>query len=88
MIAFEYQPPSERHDNDVSLHNNYFDERTGTFDHPLFSNGYYPIALISDEVDDSQYWNDFCRWLHKEKPSVTVAMDMAFRILAKIGTRS
>lgn len=88
MIAFEYQPPSERNGKTVSLHNNYYDERTGKFDHPLFSNGYFPIALVPDDLVLTDDWDKFCDWLHLEQPSTTVAMDMAFRIIAKISTRS
>lgn len=81
MIAFEYQPPSERNGQTVSLHNNYYDERTGTFDHPLFSNGYFPLALISEDVSKSDEWDKFCDWLYVEQPSVQDAVRAAYTVI-------
>lgn len=88
MIAFEYRQPTERNGKTVSLHNNYYDERTGQFNHPLFSNGYFPIALIQDDIVLTDEWDKFCDWLHLEQPSATVAMDTAYKLLAKIASRS
>lgn len=88
MLAFEYQPPSESNGKAVSLHNNYYDERTGKFDHPLCTNGYVPLALISDDVDMSDDWSKFCDWLHREKPDVPNAIRAAYAVLANITSRS
>lgn len=88
MIAFEYQPPSERNGKAVSLHNNYYDPRTGRFDHPLCTNGYIPLALISEDVARSDDWGKFCDWLHLEQPTAAEALRAAFSVLAKISARS
>lgn len=88
MIAFEYQPPSERNGQTVSLHNNYYNERTGTFDHPLYSNGYVPLALITEDFALSNDWDKFCDWLYVEQPTVQDAVRVAYSILAKTQTRA
>ena len=88
MIAFEYQPPSERNGHTVCLHNNYYDQRAGRFDSPLCTNGYVPLALISEDVSRSDAWDKFCDWLHLEQPSLPDAMRQAYAVLAKIAARS
>lgn len=88
MIAFEYQPPSERNGQAVSLHNNYYNEQKREFEHPLFSNGYYPLALIPDAVAYCDEWDKFCDWLHLEQPKVADAVRVAYAILAKISAKS
>ena len=88
MIAFEYQPPTERNGQSVSLHNNYYDPRTGMFQYPLFSNGYYPIAMIPKEYRLRDEWRIFCDWLYEAKPTVKEATIVAFNTIASISARS
>lgn len=88
MIAFEYQPPTERNGQSVSLHNNHFDERTGMFQYPLFSNGYYPIAMIPDEYRTMEDWVKFCDWIYSAKPSVKDATIVAWNLIATISAKS
>jgi hypothetical protein len=67
IFIFEYQPP-RTDGGECCLHYN-TSFRNGVFNQPLFSNGYYPIAVLPDSIRKHSKWPEFLSWVIDTTPT-------------------
>lgn len=74
-FMLEYQLP-DRPDGPVTLHANQ-QNADGTFDAPLNSNGYLPLALFDRKARSAEQYRILCDWLYDRKPDYETAKSWA-----------
>lgn len=66
IFVFEYQPPQKPGDTCCTHYNSTYQ---GKLQHPLFSNNYYPIAVLPEDIRLHPRWGEFLDWVNKYTPS-------------------